>query len=122
MTDREKLIELLDEATDKLKELCGGYNDGTGNSVRADHLIANGVTFATDTTVGDKTNADRIRAMSEEELAKFFGRYGFCGGVIPNSYCCKQSVCSQECVVRWLKQPAEVDHARNFIPGKICMG
>lgn len=57
-----------------------------------------------------KTNADRIRAMSDEELAKFFGRYGFCGGVIPNRYCCKQSVCSQECVVRWLKQPAEVDH------------
>lgn len=51
---REKLIELLDEATDKLKGLCGGYNDGTGNSVRADHLIANGVTFATDTNDGDK--------------------------------------------------------------------
>lgn len=41
---REKLIALLDEATGKLKELCGGHNDGTGNTVRADHLIANGVT------------------------------------------------------------------------------
>ena len=41
---REKLIELLDEATLNLRELCGGYNDGTGNAVRADHLIANGVT------------------------------------------------------------------------------
>ena len=41
---REKLIELLDEETEKLKELCGGYNDGTGNTLRADHLIANGVT------------------------------------------------------------------------------
>jgi hypothetical protein len=44
MQDREKLIELLDEASFMLKELCGGYNDGTGNEVRADHLIANGVT------------------------------------------------------------------------------
>ena len=41
---REKLIELLDEATEKLKELCGGLNDHNGNGVRADHLIANGVT------------------------------------------------------------------------------
>ena len=41
---REKLIELLDEASEKLKELCGGLNDHNGNGVRADHLIANGVT------------------------------------------------------------------------------
>ena len=44
MTDREKLIELLNEANEKLKELCGGLNDNNGNGVRADHLIANGVT------------------------------------------------------------------------------
>ncbi len=54
-----------------------------------------------------KTNADRIRAMSDEELAKFFGRYGFCGGIIPHSYCSKQAVCSLNCVVNWLKQPVE---------------
>ena len=44
---REKLIELLDEVTEKLKELCGGLNDHQGNGVRADHLIANGVTVHT---------------------------------------------------------------------------
>ena len=42
---REKLIELLDEASLKLTELCGGLNDHNGNGVRADHLIANGVTI-----------------------------------------------------------------------------
>lgn len=53
------------------------------------------------------TNADRIRAMSDEELAEMFGRLGFCeGGVIPKHYCHQQKVCSRECVVRWLKQPA----------------
>ena len=40
---REKLIELLDKASEKLKELCGGLNDHNGNGVRADHLIANDV-------------------------------------------------------------------------------
>lgn len=42
--EKEKLIELLDEASGKIKELCGGLNDHNGNGVRADHLIANGVT------------------------------------------------------------------------------
>jgi hypothetical protein len=41
--EKEKLIELLDEASEKIKELCGGLNDHNGNGVRADHLIANGV-------------------------------------------------------------------------------
>ena len=45
MAMREKLIEVLDEASEKIKELCGGLNDHNGNGVRADHLIANGVTI-----------------------------------------------------------------------------
>lgn len=55
-----------------------------------------------------RTNADRIRAMSDEELAALFGRYGFCGsGIIPKSYCHESKICSSQCVVRWLQQPAE---------------
>ena len=55
------------------------------------------------------TNADRVRAMSDEELAEYFGRFSFCNGIIPKSHCRKQSVCSPKCVATWLKQPAEVD-------------
>lgn len=55
-----------------------------------------------------KTNADRIRAMTDEELALFFGRLGFCSGIIPRSHCHAHKVCGQGCVVDWLKQPAEV--------------
>ena len=54
------------------------------------------------------TNADRIRAMTDEELALFFGRLGFCNGIIPRSHCHAHKVCGQGCVVDWLKQPAEV--------------
>lgn len=53
------------------------------------------------------TNADRVRAMADEELAQYFGRVGFCNTVIPRHYCLNQKICSQECVVRWLQQPAE---------------
>ena len=54
-----------------------------------------------------KTNADRIRAMSDEELAEYFGRAGFCNTVIPRHYCLNQKICSRECLVRWIQQPAE---------------
>ena len=54
------------------------------------------------------TNADRIRAMSDEELAELFGRFGFCEtNIIPNSHCRTQRVCSLACVKQWLKQPVE---------------
>ena len=54
------------------------------------------------------TNADRIRAMSDEELAKFLHE-PFCDKRTHEectiSYC---GVCDQ-CVLDWLQQPAEVD-------------
>ena len=53
-----------------------------------------------------KTNADRIRAMSDEELAKFLHE-PFCDKRTHEectiSYC---GVCDQ-CVLDWLQQPAE---------------
>lgn len=51
MSDREKLIAIIREKENWLPQV------GTlaGQTLRlADHLIANGVTFATDTNVGDK--------------------------------------------------------------------
>lgn len=55
------------------------------------------------------TNADHIRSMTDEELAQYFGRVGFCNTIIPKHYCLDQKVCSRECVVRWLKQPYKED-------------
>jgi len=53
------------------------------------------------------TNADRIRAMSDEELAKFIGEEGFhceiCSKGV-NSECDLR--CSTYCL-EWLQQPAE---------------
>lgn len=61
------------------------------------------------------TNADRIRAMSDEELAKFLECFGLC------HYCTEHhrlgdlriyadEKCDEKCVehsLEWLKQPAE---------------
>ena len=69
---REKLMELL---CDALEDGCVGhcnYPHCFRVKNTADHLIANGVTFAKDNDVPNKmTNADRIRAMSDEELEQF---------------------------------------------------
>lgn len=53
------------------------------------------------------TNADRIRAMSDEELENFINKFNFCD--IRTSDECKMSYCGccEVCVMDWLKQPAE---------------
>ena len=61
----------------------------------------------TDKNVGKMTNADRIRGMSDEELAEFIKhikvRAAFCKAVKDND--AFEALCSAE----WLKQPAEED-------------
>ena len=61
----------------------------------------------TDKNVGKMTNADRIRAMSDKELAEFIKhikvRAAFCKAVKDND--AFEALCSAE----WLKQPAEED-------------
>ena len=63
----------------------------------------------TDKNVGKMTNADRIRTMSDEELAEFIKhikvRAALCKAVKNND--AFEALCSAE----WLQQPAEeVDH------------
>lgn len=58
--------------------------------------------------LGDpQTNADRIRAMSDDELADFINNHNICN--IRTSYDCKISYCGvcSQCVLDWLQQPAE---------------
>lgn len=57
------------------------------------------------------TNGDRIRAMTDEELAGFFGVQSVCGYIQDNYYelCETRGVCNG-CILHWLKQPCEVDH------------
>ena len=54
-----------------------------------------------------KTNADRIRAMSDEELEQFINHFNICD--IRTNEECKMSYCAccEVCVMDWLKQPAD---------------
>jgi hypothetical protein len=57
-----------------------------------------------------KTNADRIRAMSDEELADWidwlFGRSEWCDTSKIATDDCSDIACTA-CILKWLKQPVE---------------
>ena len=54
----------------------------------------------------EQTNADRIRAMSDEELADVVANGVGCVLKAPH---CMEDDCTP-CILEWLKQPAEVDN------------
>lgn len=57
------------------------------------------------------TNADRIRSMSDEELAGMLWNFKECGKrcIMSNGKHCYQ-ICEEESVIlKWLQQPAEED-------------
>ena len=112
MDVREKLVELLKTNACPAPFMCDpacryyGYGDCFPDRF-ADHLIAHGVTVQ-ECKLGDKkTNADRIRSMSDAQLVQMLtiGRGGF-----SCSKCAESEDCGQNCEVqclKWLQQPAE---------------
>ena len=59
-----------------------------------------------------KTNAQKIRAMSDEELAEFISSIPMCVGK-DEDLNCEIDVC-KECFLKWLQQPAEEDSYERF--------
>lgn len=55
------------------------------------------------------TNADRIRAMSDEELLDFLSQYKFCDICDEGCDACIYGGECDERLLDWLKQPAEVE-------------
>ena len=53
------------------------------------------------------TNADRIRAMSDEELCDFLGQYKFCDICEEGCEACTYNGDCDKRLMDWLKQPAE---------------
>ncbi len=51
------------------------------------------------------TNADRIRAMSDEEMVELLKEFSAFSCIFPDKDC-EEASCV-ECVTKWLKQPAE---------------
>lgn len=56
-----------------------------------------------------KTNADRIRAMTDEQLAKFLEKVGGCGPSFDKEYCYNVNGCpdGSNCWLAWLQKEEE---------------
>ena len=62
-----------------------------------------------------QTNAEKIRAMNEEKLAAFINRIVVCHHLRNEGHCEKCPIhpakpCDTEGIMKWLQQPAEVEH------------
>lgn len=115
MIDREKKIDPIAE---KWPETCEGRSHSMCyekycnrhkeecTSCYIYHLLSNGVTFAKDIRV--LTNADKIRAMSDEQLAEFLANPCECSvDPIEDGYReCGNDLCKKH-LLEWLKQPAK---------------
>lgn len=55
---------------------------------------------------GQKTNADRIREMTDEELRKLLIEFSAFACIFPDKDC--EEVSCVECVTNWLNEPVEV--------------
>ena len=60
-------------------------------------------------TIQKQTNADRIRAMSDEELAEFMSKSSGCGPEWDKEYCNSKQRCGENCWLDWMRE--EVDDA-----------
>ena len=98
MTEREKLLDLIDEVA----ELHHSEREAI-----ADHLLANGVTVqkwipVTDQGAKSTTNADGIRAMNDEQLSMFLWRFD-------REELARESDCmiTRVQILKWLQQPVK---------------
>ena len=83
------------------------YNTLDGCKVKEYNAICPLTNMATPITEYRMTNADRIRAMSDEELAEFLGEYKFCDICVEGCADCTYHGDCDKRLMDWLKQPAE---------------
>lgn len=97
---------------DKCGQACP-YNTLDGCKVKEYRAICPLTNMATPITEYKMTNADRIRSMTDEELAKwidwFLGRCEWCDTDKMGTDDCSDVSCTP-CILNWLQQPAEEDN------------
>ena len=103
MDVREKLVELLDIIIQPGQKTLGDI---------ADHLIDNGVTVQECKLGVKKTNADRIRSMSDERMTVFLDEFSSrcldCAEYEKNQSCPiykEGRYCTPKDIMEWLQQP-----------------
>ena len=114
---REKLIELITDRENDLVRKIAWFTDTYRIKEVADHLIANGVTFATDNNVGHKwiSVKDRLpdkngeylcrwinKSVSDAEYESTFGSFGYWFDFWEDEY---KDWISYEGITHWMPLP-----------------
>lgn len=88
--------------------------DGTIPEWDLEHGVEPYIDIAGEYCTKPKTNADRIRAMSDVELEQFINHFNICDSRTNEE--CKMSYCAccEVCVMDWLQQPAEDTTNKNI--------
>ena len=95
----DKLYGLIQDINPK--EICNHIENGNLAE------WCNAWRIAAKESLQPKTNADRIRAMSDEELAEVLGELAHCGGCPMRDNCKVADLPCNNVLLEWLKQPAE---------------
>ena len=106
MDVREKLVELLKSVLPNFRNNMAYWGEKPIYEF-ADCLLANGVTVQECKLGAKKTNADRIRAMTDDELNDLFHDIYDSGAYDAVSYGCGHQTNSFEWTIDWLQQPME---------------
>jgi hypothetical protein len=112
--DKAKILRLLDEADDIVSAL---YRQGANKEYKCKSLREKLKAIAAEITAPPKTNADRIRQMTVEELAAFIDIYDI--EDICKTRCAKTGEARERCmcygeqcvnnILQWLKQEVSED-------------
>lgn len=106
--DKAKILRLLDEADDIVSAL---YRQGANKDYKCKSLREKLKAIASEITAPPKSNADRIRQMTDEELAEWLDHVAGCGVCVLNEgkyrysgdHCAHEHDCMQY-IEKWLKQ------------------
>lgn len=102
--DKAKILRLLEEADDIVSAL---YRQGANKDYKCKSLREKLKAISAEITAPPKTNADRIRQMTDEELAAEFP-HDICSG-ITGVECRELNLSCYDCRVAWLKQEVSED-------------
>jgi hypothetical protein len=100
--NKAKILRLLDEADDIVSAL---YRQGANKDYKCKSLREKLNAISTEITAPPKSNADRIRQMTDEELCDFLD-----GFLCYEIDCCRaEDIECRDCKMKWLKEEAKED-------------
>ena len=107
MTKDELLLAhegVMQEACNQCRYPLECEDEETMYAEQCDHCqIDAQLTAALEAAAKPRTNADRLRTMTDEELAKWFNRHFTC----PPTYSCpKDEASCEKCFLYWLREEA----------------